>query len=413
MFKIYIVLISIIILCSCSKNSDVSQLPTEPDSSDSSKINDVLFIVSDIGKLEAIDANTGATRWTFVLDNNANINTTTICSSPTYKDGVVYIGSSDYNVYAIDARTGIKKWSYLTDPIAIAGYGFYYSSPIVVDGVLYIGGAKMYAINIIDGSLKWAANLGGAVNSSPTVANGVVYVVGNSQLYLIDVSTGLIMHDTRTLQWGFLTYKFSTNSPCYYNGQLYIAAEYYHNPTYKGTCIFNIVNSQAWQYMSFPLSSENTYVYYSSPTVKNQTLYVCSDSTLFAYDLQRTSNNLKWKFSATGNFPISSPVADSFRVYVGDNEGKFYAVNALNGQLEWSINTALTNGSSRGINNSPTVANGVVFFSNDKGIYSVNASNGNLYWFRPTFGIYGMGSSGCVVSKSGQIFHSSISGVEN
>lgn len=245
------------------------------------------------------------------------------------------------------------------------------------------------------------------------MVDGIVYITGASFLYSINASTGEIIKSGATN--GFITYKFDLSSPCYYNGQLYAACNYYNNPTFLGTSIFCVLDPETWllkMQASLPLSDENTSITYSSPTVKNQTLYACSDSTLFAFDLRNYADTLKWKFKATGSFLASSPTADSLRVYVGDRSGKFYAVNASNGNLEWSINAA-NDGALHGINNSPTLANGVVYFSSDVRLYSVNATTGKLYWFKPTVGKYDFAPSGCVVSKSGKVFHSSISGIEN
>ena len=194
--KLFFFLLSITYY-SCKKNNNSSSSST-PDTVDSAKMNDVMYIVTDIGMLAALDANTGATKWTFVLDKNANINTTAISSSPTFADSTVYIGSSDYNVYAIDAKTGMKRWSYHTDPITITGYGNYYSSPIVNNGVLYIGGAKLYAINTNNGSLKWTSDIPDEIPSSPTVVNNIVYA---SSIFNLCMASLMICPELSLIQY--------------------------------------------------------------------------------------------------------------------------------------------------------------------------------------------------------------------
>jgi outer membrane protein assembly factor BamB len=56
---------------------------------------------------------------------------------------VVYVGSDDGNVYALDAASGTKKWAY---PI-----GGMDSSPAVADGVVYVGalGGGVYAFHLL------------------------------------------------------------------------------------------------------------------------------------------------------------------------------------------------------------------------------------------------------------------------
>ena len=52
-----------------------------------------------------------------------------------------------------------------------------YSSPAVANGVVYVGSDdNVYALNARTGALLWSYTTGEYVVSSPAVANGVVYV---------------------------------------------------------------------------------------------------------------------------------------------------------------------------------------------------------------------------------------------
>jgi outer membrane protein assembly factor BamB len=57
-------------------------------------------------------------------------------------NGVVYVGSGD-NVYALNASTGAKLWSYTTDSTVL-------SSPTVANGVVYASSDdhKVYAFGL-------------------------------------------------------------------------------------------------------------------------------------------------------------------------------------------------------------------------------------------------------------------------
>jgi outer membrane protein assembly factor BamB len=52
------------------------------------------------------------------------------------------------------------------------------SSPAVANGVVYVGSLnqKVYALNARTGANLWSYGTGGQVYSSPAVANGMVYV---------------------------------------------------------------------------------------------------------------------------------------------------------------------------------------------------------------------------------------------
>ena len=92
------------------------------------------------------------------------------------------------------------KWSYLTGGIVAA-------SPAVVGGVVYVGSwdGNQYAFNGTTGAVIWKTALGTThdpvcappnlgITSSPTVANGVVYVGGgDSYWYALNASNGAVL----------------------------------------------------------------------------------------------------------------------------------------------------------------------------------------------------------------------------
>jgi hypothetical protein len=88
-------------------------------------------------------------------------------------DGLVLVGADDGRLYALDARTGATRWSYGTG-------GAITSAPAVgANGVIYVGSldGSLYVLNR-DGSLISSFRTGGAIDgSSPAIdANGMVYI---------------------------------------------------------------------------------------------------------------------------------------------------------------------------------------------------------------------------------------------
>jgi len=116
-------------------------------------------------------------------------------SSPAVANGVVYVARDDGKMYAFDAAGGPNcfgiwcppLWRTTTGTTGTTG-GLMLSSPTVANGLVYVGSqdSKVYAFDAAGttgcaGATKtctplWSATTGGAVLSSPTVANGVVYV---------------------------------------------------------------------------------------------------------------------------------------------------------------------------------------------------------------------------------------------
>ena len=102
-------------------------------------------------------------------------------SSPAVANGTVYIGATDGNVYAINADTGALRWTYEQTRSPIE------SSPAVANGVVFIGSynGRLYALDASSGVRLWSSPAlpDSLIESSPAVSNGSVYV-GSSDGHL-------------------------------------------------------------------------------------------------------------------------------------------------------------------------------------------------------------------------------------
>ena len=70
------------------------------------------------------------------------------------------------------------------------------SSPAVANGVVYVGSfdRNIYALKASTGALLWKYTTGNEVNCAPAVANGVVYVVsGDDNVYALNAATGALL----------------------------------------------------------------------------------------------------------------------------------------------------------------------------------------------------------------------------
>lgn len=105
--------------------------------------------------------------------NYASIVSGAPVNSFTAANGTLYTGNDVY-VTAFSAA-GSVLWNYTTG-------GTVNSTPAVADGVVYVGSddGNLYVLNAISGSYLWSYNFGFAntVRSSPIVANGMVFLTG-------------------------------------------------------------------------------------------------------------------------------------------------------------------------------------------------------------------------------------------
>jgi outer membrane protein assembly factor BamB len=92
------------------------------------------------------------------------------------------------------------------------------SSPAVANGVVYVGSNdnNLYALNATTGANLWSYT---PVGSSPAVANGVVYVGSNdNNLYALNATTGAKV-------WNYTTGGSVYSSPAVANGVVYVGSQ--------------------------------------------------------------------------------------------------------------------------------------------------------------------------------------------
>lgn len=82
---------------------------------------------------------------------------------------------------------------------------------------------------------------------------------------------------------------------------------------------------------------------------------------------------LKWKFD-TGKSVKASPVIVNGIVYIGSDDGNFYAIDLASGEEKWRVSTGSK------IRSSAAVYAGKVFFFNGKGAFALDANTGQEIW---------------------------------
>src|SRR6202041_1190794 len=107
------------------------------------------------------------------------------------------------------------KWTYATAKEVD-------SSPAIANGVVYIGSdlgdTKVYGLNATTGAVLWSYAAGGWI-SSPAIANGVVYVgSGFGKVYALNGNTGAKL-------WSYTTGGSVFSSPAIANGTVYVGSE--------------------------------------------------------------------------------------------------------------------------------------------------------------------------------------------
>jgi outer membrane protein assembly factor BamB len=221
-------------------------------------------------------------------------------------------------------------WKFTTNGAVI-------SSPSVEDGIVYVGSQdkNVYALGAWSGNLIWDFTTQDAVESSPAVANGKVYTGGDDgYVYCLDAYTGVRLWKT------------------FVNGDL---------PYTFGSLVLK-----------------------SSPAVFGGTVYIGSlDGYLYALDAN--NGNINWKTKTEGPIGSSPAVADGAVYFTSEEptEGALYKLDANNGDVIWRkplpYQYQFTGGTE--MLGSPSVAAGMVFASSDlRDYYGINATTGETEW---------------------------------
>ncbi|TMC22188.1 MAG: hypothetical protein E6J34_07175 [Chloroflexi bacterium] len=240
------------------------------------------------------------------------------------------------------------------------------SSPTVANGLVYVGSydGELYAFNATTGQQQWAsAPTGSPIFSSPAVMGDLVYIgCKNGKLYAFDAASGL-------QRWVVATGDIVDSSPTVSNGVIYVGSA-----DYKLYALDAANGQQKW--VSAPTGN---YIA-SSPAVANGFVYVASeDHKLYAFDA--ATGQQKWASSPVGGNIISSPAIANGFVYIASEDHKLYAFDATSGLQQWAASTGNL------IDSSPAVANGLVYIgSGDHSLYAFDAATGQQRWVSSPLG---------------------------
>jgi eukaryotic-like serine/threonine-protein kinase len=223
---------------------------------------DVESIVTYPSYFYAYDAETGILKWKADVDYLGGVSGS--ASPCTFENLVISAGSSV--VQAFDIYTGERKWIFGNN----YGGGFGSdSSPTESEGIIYYGAynKNLYAINAVDGTLKWKFETDGRIDTSPIVDQGVVFIYSNdSYVYAIDKKTGLQKWKTAISKNASYTYAFLDSSPIVVEDVLYIIGldgTLYALNAKNGTELWKYENSRNLNFSSPCVIDKNGKVYHS------------------------------------------------------------------------------------------------------------------------------------------------------
>ena len=288
---------------------------------------------------------------------------------PSVADGRLFVATFDGRMYAIDARTGQARWRYDTHRCAWASPAV--SGSLVVE--TFIGhtcGAdvpgrdgEVIAFSRRSGAIQWRRTIG-PTESSPLIANGLVYVGDwSGRVLALDVRTG-------KTRWAYRTGGAIKSSPALAGGRLFVGS--YDGHVYA----FNARSGRLVWRASGQRRLGRAGSFYSTPAAAYDRIYIGSTDGK-VYSFGANSGRLRWSQSTDG-YVYAAPAVWRGLVLIGSYDHTFRALDAATGAQRWSFQA---NGP---ISGAASVVDGVVYFSTfHLRTYALGAATGNLIWTWP------------------------------
>ena len=165
---------------------------------------DTLLVIDDQGGLQALNAETGESIWSFQGDVGTD-------TPPVAIGDVVYVTAVN-TAYALDVETGEELWKFSTGTFPARGF-----APVIDEGMYFFApDLHIYGLDAETGEQVWIFGLDEMAGTAPAVADGTVYVASpTSILFALDQQTGDVL-------WSFSSLMNTLESLEAADGVLYV-----------------------------------------------------------------------------------------------------------------------------------------------------------------------------------------------
>ncbi len=295
--------------------------------------NGMVFVGSYDNNLYAVNAADGKLLWKYPTEGG-------IVSKPAIQDNTVCFGSEDKRLHAVSTRTGKLVWTYYTEgPIRC--------SPKIASGQAFVGSddGSLYAINLATSRLTWKVEAGAPVRSSPFITSDYLYFGCESgEFYCCDFRGQVI--------WKSKAKKGITSSPIVYQGSVFFAS--------LDSIFYALDAKSGWAIWKFRMNKGSI----SSPCNAENYLYIGSADE-FLYCVDASSSKENWRFKADHQVS-GSPIFYKNAIYCGSADGNLYCIEHKSGKLRWKYSTK------QSITGTPVINNDILYIgSTDHILYAL------------------------------------------
>jgi outer membrane protein assembly factor BamB len=234
------------------------------------------------GSVLAIDPSNGSQKWRYPTSMDIGRQ---FFAPPVVANGTVLVGSQNNVLYALDAASGVEKWSFS------GARGKWNGSPLILGSKIYApnGDGTLYTLSLDGGAPGWKFPAKAGVWATPLTDGKLLYVLSlDRNLYAIQIETGEV------------SWQKEIGSSSMYG----------------------------------PIMTPDGIIYLS--TLDSQVVAVNTKTRDFAWQTPFKAKGSLW----------GSPLLSGENLFVADEAGKFYSINAKTGVGlgEWDINPGIVAG---------------------------------------------------------------------
>lgn len=297
--------------------------------------NGLAYVADAKGVLHAIDLATGQRRWNYqaAVDGFA--------TTPLIHENTILIGDLSGTFHAVGVDGGKKLWTLDTGaPIhASANAADVAANRIVVS----TDAGKVYCLNPVDGTVLWTVQAEDRINSAAAIAGDTAYIAGcDAKLRALNLADG-------TERFAADIGAVSGGSPAVVDGRIVVGTD-----GGRVVCLSSD-GAPLWSYEQI----EDGAMVYASPAVADGIVVVgARDRRVHALSL--SDGKPLWTFKARLDVD-GSPVISGGRVYVGSKDKTLYVLELKSGKLLWEFKA------SRGITATPAIDAGVLIVGDNSG----------------------------------------------
>jgi outer membrane protein assembly factor BamB len=297
---------------------------------------DTVYIADSNGVLHALALADGKVRWTYKSEGG-------FATTPLVLKDRIYLGDLDGFLHCIAADKGTKTWTFDTE-----GGSIHSSANVSPDGKTIVfgnDGAQVFGVDAESGKKLWEGKGGDRINACPAVGYGAAFFTGcDARLLALNLKDGT---ERFAIELGGL----APGSPTILDDRI-IAA------TGEGAVLAYTPDgkTQLWKYEDVDQQSA---MFYSSPAAADGIVVLgCRDRQVHAIDAK--TGKRAWAFKTRGEVDATA-VISSGRVYVPSKDKKLYVLDLKTGKKLWEFTAG------RAMTAGPAVSGGVIVLGDTAG----------------------------------------------